>query len=109
MTDEKKDLMLRISGMGEEAAIEAVVRDMWGIYDEDKNGTLDFEEVKKFVKDALATMCKSSCYDDHIFIRLFKKFDADGNNQIDRDEVKHFIKELISNHGTGHNHGHHHH
>ena len=56
--------MLRISGMGEEAAIDAVINDMWQIYDEDKNGYLDFEEVKRFVKDALATMCRSTCFSE---------------------------------------------
>ena len=88
MTNQKKDLMLRISGMGEEAAIDAVINDMWQIYDEDKNGYLDFEEVKRFVKDALATMCRSTCYSEQIFVKLFRKFDVDGNNQIDKDEVK---------------------
>ena len=72
--------MLRISGMGEEAAIDAVINDRWQIYDEDKNGYLDFEEVKRFVKDALATMCRSTCYSEQIFAKLFRKFDVDGNN-----------------------------
>ena len=80
MTNQKKDLMLRISGMGEEAAIDAVINDMWQIYDEDKSGYLDFEEVKSFVKDALATMCRSACFSEQIFVKLFRKFDVDGNN-----------------------------
>ena len=67
MTNQKKDLMLKISGMGEEVAIDAVVNDMWEIYDEDKNGSLDFNEVKRFVKDALAKMCQSTCYSEKVF------------------------------------------
>ena len=71
--------MLKISGMGELAAIDAVIDDMWEIYDEDKNGSLDFNEVKRFVKDALAQMCQSVCYNDDVFKMLFKRFDVDGN------------------------------
>ena len=53
--------------MGEEVAIDAVINDMWEIYDEDKNGSLDFNEVKRFVKDALAKMCQSTCYNEKVF------------------------------------------
>ena len=62
MTNQKKDLMLRIKGMGDEVAVDTVIDDMWVIYDDDKNGSLDFKEVKRFVKDALATMCLSICF-----------------------------------------------
>ena len=88
MTVQKKDLMLQLSGMGEAAAIDAVIAEMWNIYDEDNSGYLDYEEVKKFVKDALATMCRSVCYSEEIFIQLFRKFDVDGNELIDQDEIK---------------------
>ena len=71
--------MLRMSGMGVEVAIDLVIDDMWSLYDEDKNGTLEYNEVKKFVKDALAMMCRSSCYDEGIFQVLFQRFDVDGN------------------------------
>lgn len=54
--------MLRIKGMGDEVAVDTVIDDMWVIYDDDKNGSLDFKEVKRFVKDALATMCLSICF-----------------------------------------------
>ena len=88
MTEQKKDLMLQISGMGEQAAIDAVINEMWNIYDEDQSGYLDYDEVKKFVKDALATMCRSICFSEDIFAKLFRKFDVDGNELIDQDEIK---------------------
>ena len=44
--DKKKGFLAKLTGRGENAAIDGVIEEMWDIYDDDKNGSLDYEETK---------------------------------------------------------------
>lgn len=51
-----------MSNIREDAVIDLVIDELWEIYDDDKNGMLDIDETRNFVKESLATMCQTHCF-----------------------------------------------
>ena len=77
--------------------IEELVEELWAIYDEDKSGSLDYDETKLFITETLTSMGQKDAYNDHAFTQMFKRFDTDGNGLIDQEEMKRFIAGLVHN------------
>lgn len=46
MSSHKKNMMLKIQGLTEDAAIDSIIQELWDTYDTDKNGTLDYKETR---------------------------------------------------------------
>ena len=74
-------------------ALEDCLNDIWDNYDADGNGTLEYKEAKKFLKDVL----KESGI-DHIqskdLKKAFEDFDEDKSGAISKDEMKVLIRLL---------------
>lgn len=62
MSLKKQNLIEKMSNIGEDAVIDLVIDELWEIYDDDKNGMLDIDETRNFVKESLATMCQTHCF-----------------------------------------------
>lgn len=94
MSNIKIAVINKISAMDEEEAIETIIHDMWQVFDLDGNGTLDFDEAKKFVIEGLSILQKSHRYSEETFKILFNKFDEDESRSLDRDELKELLMEI---------------
>ena len=63
---------------------------VFSIYDENKDGNLDIEEVQKFVKD----YTKNEPKQEEEIQSVFTEVDADENGLLDKDEMLAFIKKI---------------
>eukprot|EP00347_Sterkiella_histriomuscorum_P010822 403374794 len=74
-------------------ALEECLNDIWDNYDADRNGTLEFKEAKKFLKDVMkeSGMEKISTAE---LKKAFDDFDTDGSGAISKDEMKVLIRML---------------
>ena len=55
----------------EEEAIQGVIDQIWDTYDVDRNGYLDKDETKKFVKDTLGNLSGGDEFSDEAFDEVF--------------------------------------
>ena len=67
---------------------------IWAEFDKDKNGALDKDETKNFVKTTLAEVNNSGEFSDENFEACFKEFDDDGSGTIDKEEMFLYIKNV---------------
>ncbi len=67
---------------------------MWIKYDIDNNGTLEYDELKKFVVDTLKKIKGEDykCPSEEEMTKTFKSYDLDGNGHVSRDEMRKYIK-----------------
>ena len=78
----------------------------WDEYDTDRNGTLEKEEFRQFLKDTYAEESEDEDGDsglqaiDAKFEGLFSDFDKDGNGHISREEMFDFLKQLFGIEGA---------
>ena len=75
--------------------LKVCVDEIFEHYDDDKNGTLDKEECKKFIMSAIEEMGvgpDNEVFNENDFEECFKKVDVDGSGTIDKDEMFKFIK-----------------
>ena len=75
------------------AALNECLNDIWDNYDADGNGTLEFNEAKKFLKDVM----KESGIEELSTKELknaFDDFDEDGSGAISKDEMLILIRML---------------
>ena len=78
--------------VSQEIRVISEVEKIWILYDLDDNGTIDFDEMKLYIKE---TAFKSLKLSDEQLIEIYGTIDADGNGTIDRDEMAQFLKLLI--------------
>ena len=74
-------------------ALEECIKDIWDNYDADRNGTLEFGEAKKFLKDVM----KESGIEELSTKELknvFDDFDEDGSGGISKEEMLILIRML---------------
>jgi Ca2+-binding EF-hand superfamily protein len=82
---------------GNDQAIFNKIDEIWIKYDTDKNGVLDREETRTFVREnfeALGT--DRSLLEEDKFNAVFNNFDKDGSGGIDKSEMYKFIKSIVS-------------
>ena len=67
---------------------------MWSKYDVDNNGTLEYEELKKFVVDTIQKIKgqDAQCPSDQEMMNTFQAYDLDGNGHVSKKEMRTYIK-----------------
>ncbi|KAH3709776.1 hypothetical protein DPMN_069241 [Dreissena polymorpha] len=72
---------------------EAEMEELLAPIDTDHNGSIDFEEFKKFIieKDILKSLADEVCYE---MKDAFNFFDKDGNGFIDKDELRKVLTQV---------------
>lgn len=56
-------------------------------YDVDGNGSLDFEETRKFMSQFMALVGSDIVFDEDIFEQMFLQYDKDGSGLIEKHEL----------------------
>ena len=82
----------------------ACINEIWQKYDDDKSGTLDKKEIKRFILSTITEMhggsdeTAESMFEDYFtqedFDECFKKVDVDGSESITKEEMMDFVKLL---------------
>ena len=67
--------------------------DIWGKFDKDNSGALDYVECRKFVSFLLGTNAKE--FSEEEFFMIFKEFDKDGDETISKPEMSYFLKRVL--------------
>ena len=79
-----------------EQVIQTVIEHIWEEYDEDKSGSLDFEETKFFLQDGLGFLgLEDYKLDEEMFRNIFNQYDEDQSGTIDKDEMAILIKSMM--------------
>ena len=76
--------------------IQALVEQIWPLYDLDGNGTLDKEETYKFVTQYMQMIGCQEPVPKDVFEIMFSRFDNDGSGEIEKHELYEFIENLMS-------------
>ena len=70
------------------------VEDLWGKFDQDNSGELDYIETKKLVVFILGGSAKS--FSETEFKMIFNEFDTNGDQHISRSEMLYFLKKILN-------------
>ena len=70
------------------------VDEIWQMFDDDGNGTFDFEETTSFIRHTLMEMGESPEYLETDFLQCFKEFGRGGKGYITKQEMMIFIKKV---------------
>ena len=93
---EEQKLEKKTTWMEREGSIDirvaAEVEKIWITYDLDKNGVLDFDEVKVYLKKVCPHMPEDQ------LIHVYNKIDLNKNGTIDKEEMAVFVKALFKKH-----------
>ena len=66
---------------------------IWALYDLDKNGTLDYDEMKEYIQK---TAFKWMNLSDRQVKEIYQNIDRDLNGTVDKEEMAQFLKILLS-------------
>ena len=55
---------------------------MWLLYDDDENGSLDYDEVREYIREQAYPHLKLS---ENQYKKIFKEIDIDGSNTVDKE------------------------
>ena len=74
-----------------------IIESMWNKYDVDGNGSLEYEELKKFAWDTLKKIkgADAPMPTDEELTATFKKYDVDGNGHVSKAEMTDFITKSL--------------
>ena len=75
--------------------IDAVIKFIWAVFDDDDSGYLDIKETKNFVRTILNSIMEVE-YSEERFLKLFKELDSDNSGTIDKDEIRVCLKKMFS-------------
>ena len=67
--------------------------DIWGKFDENNDGSLNYIECRKFVNFILGA--NASEFSEEEFFMIFKEFDKDGDETISKPEMSSFLKQIL--------------
>lgn len=67
---------------------------MWLLYDDDENGSLDYDEVREYIREQAYPHLKLS---ENQYKKIFKEIDIDGSNTVDKEELHLFVQKLVEN------------
>ena len=70
------------------------VEDLWGKFDKDNSGELDYIETKQLVIFILGGSAQT--FSDNELQMIFKEFDTNGDQHISRSEMLHFLKKILN-------------
>lgn len=87
-----KKLQCPETDVSRDIRVTAEVEKIWIVHDVDKNGTLDFEEVKEYIK---GTAFSSMDLTDYQVEEIYGTIDKDGNGSVDREEMAQFLNLLL--------------
>lgn len=90
LTKAELSTLLRYSGsLKSDTEMEGLLQ----VIDTDHNGSIDFEEFKKFIieKDIIKSLADEVCYEMQ---DAFNMFDKDGDGFIDKDELKKVLTQI---------------
>ena len=69
-----------------------VIDQIWDTYDTDKSGSLDEQELSKFMRDFMERCTGNQMqFDELTFTEMFNLFDGDRSGTVDRAELISFI------------------
>lgn len=71
-----------------------MVDEIWSEYDENNNGTLEYQESLEFTKDLMKQIGTKNNMDIERFEKIFKMMDKDGSGCIDKTEMAVFVSQL---------------
>lgn len=74
--------------------INKVIVELWDEFDDDGNGTLDYDETKDFVKTTLVEMGEKPDYTEQDFLECFTYFLPQGAQVITKLEMRIFVKKI---------------
>jgi Ca2+-binding EF-hand superfamily protein len=74
--------------------INKVIEELWDEFDDDGNGTLDYDETKDFVKTTLVEMGEKPDYTEQDFLECFTYFLPQGAQVITKLEMRIFVKKI---------------
>lgn len=74
-----------------------IVDEIWNNYDFDHSGTLEEDEMRKFIQDLMPEMSSGFKFCECAFQKIFKEFDDDGSGAVRKSEMTLFIKRILNN------------
>lgn len=74
--------------------LEAVIKFIWAVFDDDDSGYLDMKESKNFVRTVLSDIMEIE-YSEERFLKLFKEVDSDNSGTIEKDEMRVCLKKMF--------------
>lgn len=74
--------------------LEAVIKFIWAVFDDDNSGYLDMKESKNFVRTVLSDIMEIE-YSEERFLKLFKEVDSDNSGTIEKDEMRVCLKKMF--------------
>jgi Ca2+-binding EF-hand superfamily protein len=83
--------------LSKEIKVMAEVEKIWIVYDVDKNGTLDSNEVNKYLRAKAYPNLKLS---EKQIGKLFAIIDTNGDGKVDKNEMKKFVRSLMEKNNT---------
>ena len=72
---------------------------IWAKYDKDDNGKLDYDELKKMMRDTFERLKDDGvdredieCPSEEEMLKAFKTYDLNNNGTIEKEEMKKYIR-----------------
>ena len=84
--------------------VDKIVESIWSKYDQDDNGKLDYEELKKMLKETFEKIKQDGDGEDREKIKTpsdaqmekaFKEYDTDGNGWVDKAEMRKYVRKQM--------------
>ena len=86
----------RALGALENERIEAIIEEIWHVYDVDGSGALDRQETRKLLIDALTNLGYAGDFSEALFQQAFTALDTDRSGAIEKGEMVGFVRELLA-------------
>lgn len=80
----------------DDLTLQQYIDEVWRVYDGDKNGTLDINELHWFLNDLCARVGDSRRYSANEVTSIFKEADVNKDSRIDKTELFRFCKFLFN-------------
>ena len=76
------------------AAFDKRFEELYGKYDKNRDGTIEFAEYQNFITDMLISMGRTKVQ-SKLLLTYFERADNDGSGQIEKDEFKKEFKKRL--------------
>ena len=86
----------KLSKKEQDDKINSMIEVIWEEYDTDRNGVLDFHEIKKFIVNLYQTSGITYQFSEQELYDLFRCIDKTDNNTVSKYEMEVFLKSIGS-------------